>query len=167
MPATIILDAYNIIHCVPQLEKHLSTSLEEARSALVRYCIGWLVERRDVSEFRVVFDGDSSVIGSSRESSPGIRVEYTRTGETADDRIMRIVEDRSGGRCTVVSNDMELARNCKDMGAAIMTVSAFYSTRQSGQRRHRVSSDTGDDKNLSAAEKDAINNMLKKEWGLE
>ncbi|MDP6809094.1 MAG: NYN domain-containing protein, partial [Kiritimatiellia bacterium] len=58
----------------------------------------------------VVFDGDSSVIGGDiTASAPGVRALYNKTGETADRRIRRMLEQADRREeITVVSDDNEV-----------------------------------------------------------
>jgi predicted RNA-binding protein with PIN domain len=107
---TIIVDGYNVIHRVPRFKAHMERSLEGGREALLRYCTEWKARRRDVDRFYVVFDGDSSVIGGERAASaPGVRALYSKTGETADLRIRRMLEQADRREhFTVVSDDNEV-----------------------------------------------------------
>jgi len=107
---TVIVDGYNVIYRVPRFKAQLDRSLQAGREALLRYCSEWKARRRDVDRFYVVFDGDSSVMGGEiAASAPGVRALYSKTGETADRRIRRMLDqaDRRD-RITVVSDDNEV-----------------------------------------------------------
>jgi len=58
-----VVDGYNVIHRVGRFKQQMERSLEAGRIALLRYCSEWRARRRDVDQFYVVFDGDSSVVG--------------------------------------------------------------------------------------------------------
>ncbi len=124
----VIIDGYNVIHRVARWEPHLQTSLEAAREVLLAYCRRWMQTRGDVWLFYVVFDGDSAVSAAHSSSGPGVRVVYTQTGETADDRILEIVNE-FGEKCcyVVVSDDRYVSDNAKRMSSEIMSADAFAS----------------------------------------
>ncbi|MBT3193498.1 MAG: hypothetical protein HN341_13190 [Verrucomicrobia bacterium] len=180
----VIIDGYNVLHRVPQWEKHLHASLERGREALLGYCRRWMQTRGDVWLFYVVFDGDSAVMASHSSSGPGIRVVYSRTGETADDRILEIVHE-FGESChyVVVSDDRYVSGNAKRMSSEIMSAEAFASVLAakgkgaSGQRKRRGRTagessdvDPGSRDNsagkLSAHDAKIITDSLRREWNV-
>jgi len=110
---TIVVDGYNVIHRVGRFKQQMERSLEAGRIALLRYCSEWRARRRDVDQFYVVFDGDSSVVGGERTASaPGVKAIYSQSGETADLRIRKLLEQADRRDCfTVVSDDNEV-REC-------------------------------------------------------
>jgi len=164
----VIIDGYNVIHRAPALEKQLDTALQMAREGLINYCRQWLSAKRDVSEMLVVFDGDSSVTGENRPSAPGIRSVYTRTGESADDRVLSMVRGlQDGTQCLVVSDDNYITTNASSLGAAVMKSSDFLTVlSRHGSNIKSAISPHMDKTGLSPAEKRKINNSLIEEWGL-
>lgn len=168
----MIVDGYNAIHRIEALSRRLDASLESARTALLTCCGVWTSNRRDVSLITVVFDGDSSVLGGRSTLPYGVRAVYTRTKEAADDRILRMLEDRRGrgGETTVVSDDGYVRRNAASLGARVMSVAVFWRTLNGRPVRRgaaETSAATDDGPDLSAHEAAAITEALKKEWGLE
>ncbi|MBN2302658.1 MAG: NYN domain-containing protein [Lentisphaerae bacterium] len=166
---TMIVDGYNVIHCSRSIENALMAGLQSARDCLLRMCAGWLRNRNDVELFRVVFDGDSSVIGRDNLPPPGVRVEYTRSGETADERIVSILSRHETPRCcVVVTDDRELARGCRGLGVDIMSVIEFNRVYASTNLRRRTTNIVERDKSaLTLEEMESINADLRKEWGLD
>lgn len=122
----MILDAYNILHRLPAWKPLLEVSLEGARETLLNYCRRWMMQRGDVWLFVVVFDGDSSVAGGHSSAGPGVRVVYSPSGQAADDRILEILRE-FGERFdyVVVSDDRYVTGKAVQLGAAVMTSSAF------------------------------------------
>ncbi len=179
-----IIDGYNVIHRVARLERHLQTSLERAREALLAYCRRWMQTRGDVWLFYVVFDGDSAVMSSQSSSGSGIRVVYTQTGETADDRILEIVREfGTGCTYTVVSDDRYVFGNAKRMSSDVMSADAFASVLSaktedaSPQRKHRgqgshlsgdVDRTCGDNAagKISVHDAKIITDSLRREWNV-
>jgi predicted RNA-binding protein with PIN domain len=160
-----ILDGYNVIHRVPGLREHLARSLEAGRRALIQCCREWLSTRRDVSQFWIVFDGDS-LGGEGSSGAMGIRVMFSGRGETADERIISIMEEVGRyAKHTVVSDDNEVTRKAGLLGARIMTASEFVGTARRKSRQAGVRRD--DDSKVSEREQRMINESLKREWGIE
>jgi len=120
----VIIDGYNFIHAVPELERYLLSDLKSARQALIRECQRWFGARGDIQRFYIVFDGSSDVnFGADHYS--GVEVIFSETGEEADDRIVDLLSTLPAGSATVVSNDNYVANNSRAYGAHIMSVGAF------------------------------------------
>jgi hypothetical protein len=165
---TYIIDGYNAIHRVPEWEQALDTELARARELLCSYCAEWLASRRDAEKFIVVFDGDSSVSPFSSDSYRGVRIIYTQSGETADSRIISLVEDMASPRdAVVVSDDGEVMRRCGMAGAETTTVRKFIGTLRTPVRSHREHDTAGEADGLTPAQRNRITNDLKREWGIE
>lgn len=171
----MIVDGYNVIHRVPVLRERLPDGLEAARRGLIQYCTEWMTRRRDVYLFFVVFDGDTSVHGSDIGGAPGVRMIFTRSGESADDRILQLVQERESiSRCVVVSDDLYVTRGSKGQATEteIMTANQFLAvlreTIPDDNSAGGRPSATGDDKGvLTPAQTKAINDELKRAWGLK
>ncbi len=155
----LILDGYNILHRAPAWKHLPAQSLECAREALLAYCRQWMRRRGDVWQFQVVFDGDSSVAPEQTSSGPGVRVMYSATGQTADDRILVALRECGEGvdRC-VVSDDNEVTRCAKRLGAHVMPVMAFCT------RLRDREANAADDALPGAAAK-SITDELRELWG--
>ncbi len=171
-----ILDGYNLIHRIPRWKAQHAQSLERGREALLAYCRKWIKTRGDAWLFYVVFDGDSSVTPSHSSSGKGVRVLYSKTGETADDKILDIIrENGENFNYVVVSDDRYVYSNAHGLSAEIMTANAFASVlspkngsippsqkQRGGQRK----TEDLNDKNLSASEQQMITESLMREWNV-
>jgi predicted RNA-binding protein with PIN domain len=168
-----ILDGYNLIHRVPHWRDQLDVSLECGRDALLAYCRRWMQSRGDVWLFYVVFDGDSAVMASHSSAGPGIRVVYSRTGESADDRILEIVHE-FGEKCqyVVVSDDNYVARNAKGLNAETMSADVFAevlsakSSKTGSKRRGISKNDFGEDDKPDGQTAKSITESLMREWNV-
>ena len=162
-----IIDGYNVIYRDASLKKQLDISLANARKGLVDFCIRWLSRRGDISEFWVVFDGDSSVMPLSGTSSRGVRVVFTRTKEDADDRILSLLRDVDDDTdYVVISSDNYVSGNSKRMGARVMSASDFFSTGTAGGKSFSKRLNHCEHADLSPIQERMINESLK-EWGIE
>lgn len=164
-----IIDGYNVIHRDAGLRGKLDKSLASARDGLIAYCRRWLSTRGDISEFWIVFDGDSSVLPwSGSPSSSGVRVVFTRTKEDADDRILDLLRDRDHDvNYLVISCDNYVSGNAKTHGARQMPIPDFFGMLSAGKRGGRRPVEDTESTGLSPSQEREINESLKKAWGLE
>jgi predicted RNA-binding protein with PIN domain len=164
---TYIIDGYNAIHRVREWEEIMDKELARSREVLCQFCSQWMASRRDAEKFIVVFDGDSSVSPFSNDAYRGVRIIFTATGETADSRIISIVEEMGSPQdAVVVSDDGEVMKRCGMAGAETSSVRNFVGTLRKPGSGNSVSS--GDDSDgLTPAERNRITNDLKREWGIE
>lgn len=123
MSIHIIIDGYNLI----RQSKNLSTLDQQdimlGREALV----DMLAAYRKIKPHRitVVFDGTNSpVFSPHRNRQKGIFVRFSRSGESADDVIIRMAnKDRE--KALVVSSDRKVADSAASSGAATISARAF------------------------------------------
>ena len=136
----IILDGYNIIHKIPKLELKMDESLESARRALAMLLSDWRRRYLDASVC-IVFDGkDREAPDVSAKRIAGIDCVFTRTGESADTRIIRIVHDSKNAReILVISDDNSVRNSCCAHGAEVKPVSFLTA---SGKKKTKVPADS-------------------------
>jgi len=106
MKGHLIVDGYNIIFAWPEFEKHREADLDHARSKLVAI----LAEYAALSGMKVtvVFDAHRSKgIEDRVEEVDGVKVIYTRPGETADNVIEGMIGSlvALGGPVSVATGD--------------------------------------------------------------
>jgi predicted RNA-binding protein with PIN domain len=93
------------------------------REALIAQLAAY--KRIKAHRITVVFDGTSAPHGTPNEDRPrGIRVRFSRSGETADTVIERMVR-RERERALVVSSDRRLAAAAEACGAATVDAKEF------------------------------------------
>lgn len=167
----MILDAYNILHRLPRWQPLLDVSLEHAREALLNYCCRWMANRGDVWLFVAVFDGDSGVTASHSSAGPGVRVVYSATGESADDRILSILNEFGHAfDYTVVSDDRYVKDRARFLGADLMSARAFGGFLSGTQQRRikakgRAATVTQPDDALPPDVAKDITDALRQLWG--
>jgi predicted RNA-binding protein with PIN domain len=112
--AHLIVDGYNVTK-----RGFADMSLEQQRNRLVQ-ALG-LVAAQTGAEVTAVFDGAERVHGLP-PAPRGVRVLFSRKGETADELIRRLVRAEPAGRpIVVVSSDREVADGVKRHGAYPMS----------------------------------------------
>lgn len=136
---TLILDGYNVIGRVPELNRQWDRNPQAAREALVAFCRGYRSRRKDLERLYVVFDGKAAYAHVLPGSSGGVTICFTQ-GEEADAYIVQMIEaDRDRRAFAVVSDDKELAHNVKMLGARSLCVKEFYGSVQPSKGRQTPS----------------------------
>ena len=117
----VIVDGYNVIHAWVPLKRLLAASLEAARDKLVeRLAVYSMVSGAEVT---VVFDAHhSSARMSSEEVLEGVRVVFTRKGQSADNVIERSAYAgiATGDLITVATSDRAQRDLVRGMGGAVI-----------------------------------------------
>ncbi|HBO97581.1 MAG TPA: hypothetical protein DE315_00610 [Candidatus Omnitrophica bacterium] len=117
-----LLDGYNIIHQMP-LPSGALNKLEDQR----RHLVQWVGSRAPQGSLRntvtIVFDGRSDVWSPGAASSIGV---VFAQGETADEKIIRMVEEAEHKKnIVVVTDDRSLQCSVRALGAKVSGVQTF------------------------------------------
>lgn len=121
-----ILDAYNVIHKTPSLEKLLEINLKSARDALARGLSEWARMRGDVIRCVLVFDGKSEHHGVIPDTYPKIEFIFSDSDETADERIACVLDQLTlqKAKC-VVSDDNYVCNQARAYQTRRLSVASF------------------------------------------
>jgi predicted RNA-binding protein with PIN domain len=118
-----ILDGYNIIKQIENAVPHL---LESERENLIHLIELYRPQGSLRNSVTIVFDGRSGVI--SRLEPSVVKTIFTPTGESADDRIKRMVAEAKNKKClVVVTDDRDIQYTVRPLGAAVVSVGEFLS----------------------------------------
>ena len=121
----LILDAYNVIYAIPELERKLEVNLEAARRALIDLC-GLIAQRGDIGQIDIVFDGAGDYEDYDRQGKK-IQIIYSSKSDKADDCILKMLEDSGSGReFTIVSRDNYVFNHSKAYCARVISPAEFY-----------------------------------------
>lgn len=164
----LVVDGYNVIHRVPELEASLDGGLQNARNRLAVRVSAWAREHPGVACV-IVFDGDFDRTDGRDQRLAGVRCLFSLSAHGGDDEIIRLVRElRSrGADVTVVSDDNKVGNNCRAHGAAVRP-SSFLMERKarpappSPARREGPAEDRGLDRKTA----EAIDDELKRKFGL-
>ena len=155
----LILDGYNVIHKIPELEVLLSTDLESAREGLSNYLIVWKRRNDYKGQLYIVFDGKSDFKSLPETNHGEIKFVFTHTSQTADDHIISMVKkEQNSNSITVVSDDNYVVSECAFHGANVKSVHSFAGT----QKPKKI----GRQKFIDKSTENDINDFLKKEWNI-
>jgi len=133
----ILIDGYNLIRQSVTFRPYERLSLEAGRNALIESLAAY--RKRTGHRVTVIFDAwEGGFLTEERDRHGGINILYSRKGETADDLIKRIVEQRKEA-FVVVTSDRAIADFAarRDVAAISSPVFEFRlqlkeSTRDSG-----------------------------------
>jgi len=101
----ILIDGYNLIRKIPELQKLDRTDMEEARENLIRELSFYRRGKRHRIE--VIFDGaEAPRLGGSQGRQAGITVRFSPRGSSADRLILEAL--KNGEADVLVSADREL-----------------------------------------------------------
>lgn len=126
MEEYLVVDGYNIIYAWPCLDKMKNENLEHARDKLVDILANF--SAHSGTNVYVVFDAHQVKSGTEHsEERNGVRIIYTREGETADALIEKMVGELTGlGRVYVVTSDYDEQRVIFGRGAYRLTPRDLY-----------------------------------------
>jgi predicted RNA-binding protein with PIN domain len=122
----IIVDGYNLILRTPQLQPGAGRTLRESRDKLVNL-LSWAMGG-DQAKFIVVFDGTREA--GRAETGGRVEVVFSKPPHSADDLIHDLVEQHTDDDVpvTVVTADIEVARDARAMGADIALSDLFLAS---------------------------------------
>lgn len=119
----LIIDGYNLIRASESLSRAEAVSLEEGRETLVAR----LAAYKRVKHWPVTLIFDAMSGPNLREKSEhvqGVKVVYSPAGQTADQVIIRLAQQK-GTQALVVTSDRALARAVETAGATVITSPEF------------------------------------------
>ncbi|HMK65573.1 MAG TPA: NYN domain-containing protein, partial [Thermodesulfobacteriota bacterium] len=119
----IIIDGYNLIRNYPPLSRVEAADFAQGRNFLLE----WLAEykRESKNAVTVIFDGGKGgELLEERSIYKGIKVLYSRWGQTADDLIKRL-SAHEGEKAMVVSSDRDLCYSCRSFKATTIRSEEF------------------------------------------
>lgn len=127
---TLLVDGYNV---TKSKEGYPELSLAAQRERLVDETAR-LARRFDVRA-TIVFDGSDVPPGTKRRTSRGVKVVYSRKGETADDHLVAVVQGLPPSPVVVVTSDKELQARAAELGATIAGSRQFLALVRKGSAR--------------------------------
>lgn len=126
MAVHIIVDGYNVIRQSPVLKSLDRRDLQSGREALIERLAAY--KRLKGHRITVVFDGaNEASVFDDRDREKGIRILFSKQGETADAVIKRMAA-REKQAALVVSSDRDVAGFSAGQGAAVISAPEFEET---------------------------------------
>ncbi len=110
---------------MPELERHLSESLERSREELIRLLKSYLLNKK--VEITLVFDGNHPPFPVGSPSERWLRVIFSNYPFKADPVIKRLIEKEKKKRSlTIVSDDADIIKFAKTQGVGVLSTEGFY-----------------------------------------
>lgn len=126
MSIHIIIDGYNLIRQSKSFRHLDHQSMQLGRDALIDALAAY--KRLKSHNITVVFDGaHAPYLAPSRDRIKGIRIQFSRTGESADSVIKRLARSERQ-KALVVSSDRDVVQSCEASGAATISAQGFENT---------------------------------------
>ncbi len=125
-PDAVLVDGYNLLHAIPRFAPR-GAELAPARTELER----WLADaaaRRSVPEVILVWDGEGGGAAGCHPPRP-LRIVFTKSGETADERILSLLRGPYAGRAGstwVVSSDHGVQTPARELGFEALGAMTFF-----------------------------------------
>ena len=156
-----LLDGYNIIHKIQGLAER---ELDDQRMGLVHF----VETRRPQGSWRnkviIVFDGQPGIV--QRDHPSDISIVFSQ-GESADDKIKRMVADASDKKnVVVVTNDRDIQYAVRSSGAQVCSVEDFLRKGSAASllKRNSKKSEDVSVKNISKNLESMITKELENIW---
>lgn len=119
----LIVDGYNAIHKIPEIDSLMDESLEEARNAITALAKEYQRRTGGIAEVYVVFDGKNEYRGMPFNKPNQV---FSKTGE-GDKKVIRLAQDKTEKfHVIVVSDDNYVGNSSRAAGATVIRVSEFY-----------------------------------------
>ena len=157
---TVILDGYNVIHGIPELEEEIGDNLRTARDSLIMFMADWR-NKHQGHQVVIVFDNKTQEGCMRRQHTmDGIKCCFTKPNENADDKIIEIVRCLPKPRdLIVVSGDNKVRNSCIALDAEIYGPSYLISEPTKGKDKRWKN-----DKKIPLGKVKEINESLPPEW---
>ncbi len=133
MSLHFILDGYNLLMRSGRFSRVLdSEEICVARQKLIQLITRERPQGSARNRVTIIFDGKADVIGDWRGTPhQGIRIIFTE-GESADDRILKLIEgEKEPGQTVIVTDDRELSYRARQLRAKTLPVKEFLAKRKS------------------------------------
>lgn len=159
MVDTLIVDGYNIIHAIPELENELDKSLMSARRALTGALLRYQAFERSIRRIYVAYDSKDGT--GDIEDTGLVKNIYAPKASSADNEIVKMLKSAGNPRkIAVLSKDNFVVNHARAMGADILSVNEFL-------KKIRTAKKQAGRPHLSDEEKDDITRELKKIWNIK
>ena len=161
---SLIIDGYNAIHKIEQLESKRDAGLEIARLYFIKMLQDFMSQKNIFDKIFIVFDGKEKEPGIRRQSYGRIEVLFTTYDKDADSAIVDLLRDASpGDKISVASDDNFVRNHAKGFGRDTLSINEL---KEIVLKKKNFKSKIKD-KDLKSDKIKDINEELKKYWGLK
>jgi len=111
VPRYLIIDGYNAISKIGELEAQKDSSLEDARTAFIRILKDFMAQKNLFEKIFVIFDSKERALGVRRHLYGKVEVLFTTEHKDADSVIVDMLRNASGEDKISVASDDNFVRN--------------------------------------------------------
>ncbi|NQV04179.1 MAG: NYN domain-containing protein [Candidatus Omnitrophica bacterium] len=166
MPRYLIIDGYNAIAKIRELESKKDTSLEASRMHFIKMLLDFMSQKRMFDKVLVVFDSKEKALGVRKDSYGDVEVLFATSDRDADRVIVDLLRDSSDEEKISVSSDDNFIRNhARAYGCDVITINELRKIIMLKKKNYR--SKITRDKDIEGDEAKDINAELKKHWRLD
>ncbi|MBN1872480.1 MAG: NYN domain-containing protein [Candidatus Omnitrophica bacterium] len=160
MTDTLIVDGYNIMRSIPELDRAMDIDLRGARKMLEFYLLRYSSRERSIKRIYIVYDGKDSINGGAEDAGM-IKNIFSPSSSNADREIVNLLKKTERpDRVAVLSRDNFVINHTRVMGARPVPMAIFKKKISDGEHRFK-------NEPIDEGLKHKINLELKKLWGLE
>ena len=163
MSRYLIIDGYNAIHKIRELDAKKDESLEAARLHFINMLLDFMSRKNMFDKVYIVFDSKEQALGVRRHEYGQIEALYTTSDKDADGVIVDLLRKASPKDKVSVSSDDNFVRNhAKVYGSDILSIKELENIIMLKRKGARSKIE---EKEVKGARE--INEELKKHWGLK
>ena len=124
MSRHLIIDGYNAIGKIRELEAKKDISLEASRMHFIKILVDFMAQNRSFDKISIVFDSKDKDIGVTKDSYGRVEVLFATRDKDADGVIVDILRGASSSeRITVSSDDNFIRNHARVYGREVMPIS--------------------------------------------
>lgn len=164
MPRYLIIDGYNAMHKIKEIDDKKDISLETARLCFIKLLQDFMSIKDVFDKISIVFDSKEEVFNVRRYLYGAIEVLFTTKDRDADSVIVEILRNASSSdRITVCSDDNYVRNHVRVFGRKGISVGEL---KDIIMLKKKKSGSKIKDKGVAHDSVNKINEELKKHWGL-
>jgi len=165
VPSYLIIDGYNAIAKIKELEAKKDLSLEASRMFFIQILKEFMARKNIFNKVFIVFDSKEESLGIRRHSYGKVEAVFATADRDADSVIVDLLKNASSKDKISVSSDDNFVRNhAKAFGSDVISISELENIIMLKKKNIRSKIR---DKDLAGEKVKDINEELKKRWGLE
>jgi len=166
VPEYLIIDGYNAISKIKELEDKKDISLEASRMYFIKMLSDFTHRNRTFDKIIVVFDSKERGLGVSRESYGGVEVLFATNDKDADGVIVDLLRDASDkDRIKVASDDNFVRNHARVYGSGVIAIKELRAIIM--LKKRKGNSKIAKDEDMGDIKRESINAELRKHWRLE
>ena len=164
MPRFLIIDGYNAIGKIKELEAKKDLSLEASRMFFIQILNDFMAQKNIFSKVFIVFDSKEESLGVRRYSYGKVEALFATADRDADSVIVDLLRNASSREGISVSSDDNFVRNhAKAFGCDVISITELEEIIMLKKKKFRSKIR---DKDLDGEKVKDINEELREHWGL-